>query len=62
MVAAIFVWPACRIRPIAKSRSVAIRQGLAAVLTWDAFSRNVTSRTQWVGSAEGRPSCGGQCG
>jgi hypothetical protein len=45
MVAAIFVWPAWRIRPITRLRSVAMILGRDPVLTGEASSRNVTSRT-----------------
>jgi hypothetical protein len=48
MVAAIFVYPACRISPIARLRSVAIILGREPVFTWDESSRKVTSRTQWI--------------
>ena len=46
--AAILVWPAWRISPIARLRSVTIIRGRDAVLTREASSRQVTSRTQWI--------------
>jgi hypothetical protein len=48
MVAAILVWPAWRMRPIARLRRVAMTRGREPVRTWEASSPNVTSRTQWI--------------
>jgi hypothetical protein len=44
MVAAILVWPAWRMSPIARLRKVTMMRGRDAVRTRDASSRNVTSR------------------
>ena len=48
MTGAILVWPAWRISPIARLRSVAIMRGRGPVRTREESSRNVTSRTQWT--------------
>ena len=48
MVAAMRVWPAWRISPITRLRGVAMIRGRETALTWEASSRNVTSRTQWI--------------
>jgi hypothetical protein len=54
MVAAIRVWPACRIRPMTRLRRVAMMRGLESVLILEKSSRKVTLmatsdiRTLWM--------------
>ena len=45
MTGAILVWPAWRMSPMARLRRVAMTRGRERVLTRDASSRYVTSRT-----------------